>query len=89
MTITVTNADREDGGVERYKILRHLFNAAVESSVSDRRWVIFSTFTDPGRTILTEYECATSGDRIKSQAFDFSDGVYRKIMYTFTQKHTI
>jgi len=35
--------------------------------------------------MLTQYEHAESGDRIKCQSFDYEDGEYRKHIFTFDQ----
>lgn len=81
MTIYATNT----GCVQdTYFVLRHLFDAArVDSNLSTRLWSLFSTFTDPERTVMTEYE-HENGDRIKCQSLDYSDGEYQKHLYTFT-----
>ncbi len=67
--VTAVNTDSEQGS--QYAILRHLFDSAVESSLSDRRWVIYGTYSEPGRTMLTEYQHAHTGDRVKCQSFDY------------------
>jgi hypothetical protein len=77
---TTTECCRDD-----YHILRHLFTEAMQSSITDKRWRIFATYSDPCRTMLTQYEHVESGDRIKCQSFGYEDGEYRKHIFTFDQ----
>lgn len=71
--------------MDDYHILRHLFNEAMKSSISDKRWAISATFSDPGTTMLTEYYHIDSGDMIQCQSFDYADGKYQRHIFTFKQ----
>lgn len=77
---TTTECGRDD-----YHIMRHLFTEAMQSSITDERWRIFATYSDPGRTMLTQYEHVESGDRIRCESFDYEQGKYRKHIFTFHQ----
>jgi hypothetical protein len=72
-------------GADDYHILRHLFNEAMQSSVSDKRWRIYATFSDHGKLMFTEYEQRGSGDRISCQSFGYADGEYKNHIFTFKQ----
>ena len=79
------SAFSRESGRDDYHIMRHLFNEAMKSSVSDKRWAISSTFSDPGHTMMTEYYHRESGDMIQCQSFDYADGKYQRHIFTFKQ----
>jgi hypothetical protein len=72
-------------GADDYHILRHLFNEAMKSSVSDKRWHLFATFSNPGVVMFTEYEHCGSGDHVSCQSFGYADEVYKTHIFTFKQ----
>ena len=79
------SAFSRESGSDDYHIMRHLFSEAMKSSTTDGRWRIYSTFSDPGRTMVTAYYHAIEGDIIKCQSFDYSDGKYNSHIFTFEQ----
>ncbi len=79
------SAFSRESGMDDYHIMRHLFTEAMKSSTTDKRWQIHSTFSDPGRTMVTAYYHVLEGDVIKCQSFDCEDGEYKRHIFTFDQ----
>ena len=77
-----TNREAEE---DPYLVLRHLFDAARRSSVSDKEWHFFGSNTEPGRVIFTEYEHEFTGDRVSCQSYRYDEetGKYMSHMFTF------
>ena len=76
--------------IDSYAMMRHLFNEAKRSSITDLRWGLSSTHSDPRISMFTEYQHHYSGDRISCESFDFDDthketGGYRRHTFTFSQ----
>jgi hypothetical protein len=72
-------------GSDEYRVLRHLFSEAVESSVGDRRWIFFGSNTEPEHRVVTEYMHEHTRDRIKCESDDYEDGKYRRHLFTYRQ----
>jgi hypothetical protein len=79
------SAFSRESGMDDYHIMRQLFTEAMKSSTTDKRWQIHSTFSDPGRTMVTAYYHVLEGDIIKCQSFDYEDGKYKSHIFTFDQ----
>ncbi len=82
----LATSDARDG--DTYRVLRHLFTEAMESSTGDKRWHFYGSNTDPEREVATEYEHATTGDRIKCESSRYLAGEYQRHVFTYQQGPT-
>lgn len=80
-----THACNRESEKDDYQILRLLFHSAAFEAVNGGDWEFYRGGTYPGETIITEYQCKSTGARIKAQAFDYVDGKATKHLFTFRQ----
>lgn len=70
--------------------MRHIFTEAQHSSITNARWELSATYSDPNRLMMTEYTHKASGDRISCESFDYDElhkftGGYKKHLFKFSQ----
>jgi len=69
-----------------YYALRHLFDGARVSSVSDKHWKISSTMTEPEKCVFTEYWHEPTEDTISCQSFNYDGERFTKHLFMFRTK---
>ena len=82
-----THASNREQGLDSYQVLRLLFHSAAFESVNGGDWEFFGGGSGdyPGKTIITEYRCKSTGARIKAQSCEYVDGNATKHLFTFKQ----